>query len=336
MNNGIQSIIEEIAQQHSDARLQLFDVKVEHSEKKKVQLAGRVLDEDTLAKLRQAFASRMPDLHVDLEAIAVLRKPAPTALQVGTNLTSLHTGTSFLAEVASQLTHGARLEILREDGSWAYVRQDDGYLGWTYRPYLTDARLPEPTHTIIAPAIEVRAEPDDGAQALTRLFSGTRVHVEATEGRWAQVAANENGWVPLQAVRALTEKPVGEARRSMMIRDGRRMMGTPYLWGGTTGNGIDCSGFARLLHGWVGLEIPRDADMQSNAARPVQPPFRAGDLLFLGKQGESRRVTHVGVSLGGWEMIHASRSRNGVYIDDVQKVGFLREIYLHAGTFLPD
>ena len=104
--------------------------------------------------------------------------------------------------------------------------------------------------------------------------------------------------------------------------------------GGSSGNGIDCSGLARLLHKWIGLDLPRDADMQYQAARPVEPPFELGDLLFFHEVGKKRKVTHVGISLGGWRMIHSSQGNNGVYIDDVQERPSLRENFVSAGSML--
>ena len=106
------------------------------------------------------------------------------------------------------------------------------------------------------------------------------------------------------------------------------------MWGGTSGNGVDCSGFARLLHRWVGVDIPRDADMQHAAAQPVEPPFEVGDLFFFAHGGSERKITHVGVSLGGWQMIHSSRGRNGVYVDDVQADESRRRAFVSAGSFL--
>jgi cell wall-associated NlpC family hydrolase len=74
--------------------------------------------------------------------------------------------------------------------------------------------------------------------------------------------------------------------------------------------------------------------MQHAAAKPVEPPFEVGDLIFFAEGPGERNITHVGISLGGWKMIHSSRSNNGVYIDDVQERESLKQIYASAGSFL--
>jgi cell wall-associated NlpC family hydrolase len=84
--------------------------------------------------------------------------------------------------------------------------------------------------------------------------------------------------------------------------------------------------------------------MQYDAGQPVEPPFQPGDLLFFGGDGgglpasrsAGRSITHVGISLGGWRIVHSSRARNGVYEDDVQAVEGLRERFVGARTFLND
>ena len=131
--------------------------------------------------------------------------------------------------------------------------------------------------------------------------------------------------------------PSDEAgRRAQIVADAFRFVGVPYLWGGCSALGIDCSGFARLLHQLVGLSLPRDADMQFNAGAPVDFPYQPGDLLFFGEnvRPDSPKITHVAVSLGGWRIIHSSRSRNGVYVDEVQGVAHLRESFVAARTFV--
>jgi cell wall-associated NlpC family hydrolase len=159
--------------------------------------------------------------------------------------------------------------------------------------------------------------------------------MEETSDGWLRISANKTGWIPSLALRALTELPETiEQKRATLIEDSMRMIGVPYLWGGASGNGIDCSGFARLLHRWLGIEIPRDADMQCDAAKPVELPFEVGDLLFFSDGEGKRQITHVGVSLGGWRMIHSSRGNNGVYIDDVQERQSLKDNFVSAGSFL--
>jgi cell wall-associated NlpC family hydrolase len=119
-----------------------------------------------------------------------------------------------------------------------------------------------------------------------------------------------------------------------MVQDSVRFIGIPYNWGGITAYGFDCSGYVRMLHKLSGIHIPRDADMQFMAGKPVEPPFQPGDLLFFGSASSHRSISHVGMSTGGWKIIHASRANNGVFEDDVEKTGWLNDIYVGARTFV--
>ena len=77
-----------------------------------------------------------------------------------------------------------------------------------------------------------------------------------------------------------------------------------------------------------------DADMQCDAAKPVEPPYEVGDLFFFGEGDGKRNITHVGMCLGGWKVIHSSRGNNGVYMDDLQEKKSLMDIFVSAGSFL--
>jgi hypothetical protein len=314
-----------------DTRTSLFDVKIDSENNGTLTLSGRVLDKSQLDELPRLF----PDRKLDTASIHVLNTETPTRVHVTTNLTGLYERPTFSVPLSSELPFGTELEFLDENGNWVFTRQADGYLGWVYRRYLSEGTAPAVTHYVLTPVIELHEEPEQGSEVVTRLLSGTGVSVEEKRGDWALVKANRIGWIPKSSLRALGDIPESiKEKRVLIISDAKRLIGIPYLWGGTSGNGIDCSGFVRLLHQWVGVTIPRDADMQHAAAKPVEPPFEIGDLFFFAEDDSKRTITHVGISLGGWKIMHSSRRHNGVYEDDLQEAKFLKEIYVSAGSFL--
>jgi cell wall-associated NlpC family hydrolase len=290
-----------------------------------------VLDKSQLDELPRIF----PDQKLDTASIRILNLEEHIHAHVATNITGLYERPTFGMPLSSELHLGTMLEILEENGNWAFTRQADGYLGWAYRPYLKDGNSPRYSdHLIISPVIELHDEPDEGSGVKTRLVSGSIVGVEEKRGDWSFVKANKTGWLPSSVLRALSDIPESvEEKQDLLIRDAMRMIGVPYLWGGVSGNGIDCSGLMRLLHHWIGIAIPRDADMQSNAAFPVEPPYQVGDLFFFAEGDSKRNITHVGMSLGGWKMVHSSRTHNGVDVDDIQEVKYLKDKFTNAGSF---
>lgn len=326
----IQSKLNELASRY-DKRTSVFEIEIDKLTDESLTLSGRILEETQREELHRLF----PDLQVESAGVSSLLRPNLPRLRVATNLTGLYEKPTFGMPLSSELYFGTELEVLDEQGRWVLTRQKDGYLGWAYKPYLTADAQPEATHVILEPAVEVRFDSSFNSGIVTRIVSGTGVTVKDTRGKWSHIVANQSGWIPSSALRAIDDMPRSlEARRNTIVEDSHRMVGVPYLWGGTSGNGIDCSGFAQLLHRWIGLEVPRDADMQCATARPVEPPFEVGDLIFFGEGDGNRLVTHVGVSLGGWTIMHSSRGRNGVYIDNVEEREGLKQIYLSGGSFL--
>jgi cell wall-associated NlpC family hydrolase len=328
--DNIQSILNNLASQ-CDHRTSVFDLEIIRLRNTSLTLSGRLLNKTQLKTLSR----HLPTWKLDTDSIRILHRENLPRMHVITNLTGLYEKPTFDMALSSELYFGTELEVLEEEEKWVFTRQRDGYLGWVYRSYLGEGLAPKTTHLVLAPSVELRARPIETSEITTRLVSGTGVtHQEAFDG-WSGVSANKTGWLSSSSLRALNEFPETiEEKRKVLSEDSIRMIGVPYLWGGISGNGIDCSGFTRLLHRWVGVDIPRDADMQHAAAKPVEPPFEVGDLLFFAERGSDRRITHVGVSLGGWKMIHASRRNNGVYIDNVQEHETLQQIYVSAGSFL--
>jgi cell wall-associated NlpC family hydrolase len=325
MTQTIQDQLNELSKKF-DKRISVFDVKADN-----LTLSGRVLEKTQLDEVHRLF----PDAKLDTASIKILQRPNLPRLTVATNLTGLYERPTFGMPLSSELYFGTELEALDEEGNWVLTRQNDGYIGWAYKPYLTDKPQNQATHYVLFPSVELRAEPDESGRVISRVVSGTGLTMIESTRDWTLVSANQQGWIPSSALRAINDIPQSvDEKRKLLVEDAARMIGIPYLWGGTSGNGIDCSGFARLLHRWIGVEIPRDADMQCDAAKPVDEPFQIGDLLFFGEGDSNRQVTHVGISLGGWKMIHSSRGNNGVYIDDVREKKSLKDIYMSTGSFL--
>jgi hypothetical protein len=326
---NIQTTLDKLASQ-SDSRTSVFDIEIVRLQNSSLTLSGRLLDEAQL----EALTSHFSKWKLDTSSIQILYKGKLPHMHIATNLTGLYEKPTFYMPLSSELYYGTELEILDEQSGWVFTRQNDGYLGWAYKPYLTEGSPAKATHLVIVSSYGLRTQPDRESEIITRVLSGTGVVVEEIRGEWARVAANKTGWMQMTHLRALNELPKSvEEKRKTLVKDSARLIGVPYLWGGTTGHGIDCSGLARLLHHWLGIEIPRDADMQKAAAKPVEPPFEVGDLFFFSENSD-QHITHVGISLGGWKMIHSSRSRNGVYIDDVQEREPLKKMYVSAGSFL--
>ncbi len=336
MLETLQSLLSEISSRYADRRLQVFEVRAESGEGEWTALNGKVLDEDSLADLRTCLETQLPGLQVDYAGIRVLRRSPPRLKTVSTNLTGLYAGPSWQAPMLSQLFYGWELEVLEECEPWVFVRLVDGYLGWAYLPYLTDSPSPDPTHLVIVPASYIRSEVTAGSQVVGRLLCGTAAQVVRWANDSAEIDAQVWGWVPASDLRALEDLPrlSNAERRATIVADATRLTGVPYLEGGCSAMGIDSSGLIQLIHRLVGVEIPRDADMQYVQGREVELPFQPGDLLFFKGEGGAPGIHHVGVSLGGWRIIHSSRECNGVYFTDVMDDPQLKSAFVGARTFL--
>ena len=156
----------------------------------------------------------------------------------------------------------------------------------------------------------VRAEPNDASEQVTQALRGEPLHVHERRGGWARVttAYEYPGWV---AEHALSSDPpqgwLPETRAGDPVAEARSYLGAPYLWGGMSERGIDCSGLVHMAYRRLGRLVPRDATPQEEAADPVEEP-RYGDLVTYGREA----TTHIAFWLGEGRILHAAGGRGVV------------------------
>lgn len=156
----------------------------------------------------------------------------------------------------------------------------------------------------------LRARPEHSAEQVTEVVRGEPIAVDEHRGGWARVrtAYGYPGWI---AEEALSAAPAGAwlppAREGDPVEEARGYLGAPYLWGGLSELGIDCSGLVHMAWRRLGRLVPRDAWQQAESGRPVDEP-RHGDLAVYGAE----EVTHIAFWLGGGRILHAAGGREVV------------------------
>jgi hypothetical protein len=189
-----------------------------------------------------------------------------------------------------QLLLGAAVTVIDRDRGYAFLRSDrDGYCGWMAEGSISQG--PEPTHWVVSPGSHLYSEPVVQAKENQGLSLGSRVTVIGSWGAWANTPG---GFIPLCHLRPLghfAPDPVSVAES---------LLGTPYLWGGNSRFGVDCSGLVQLALHAAGLDCPGDSDMQMALGRDLAPNERLkrGDLVFW--RG------HVAMVVNGDTLIHAN------------------------------
>ena len=317
---------------YSDDREGIFDIRLSEDG----LLSGIVLDEkmhaEALSLVEEPFAAD--------QVKVLLKQDTPWAL-VNRPVEDLRRKPSIHAERISQARMGEAARVLASDLEWSQVcLEHDGYIGWVHTASLFFCEQDEVESyqsgnnaIVIASQAEAR---DDAGVNIQKIPFATLVNVREAEEDDSLVQLPDRriwrlkttGLLPLEQRPHPTPEGITQTLNLL-----RRFCGVPYLWGGRTPYGFDCSGFAGTFYAFMGVTIPRDADQQFRAGVVVRGKPQPGDLLFFGEDDEENvagfRISHVAISLGMDEFIHANGADWGISYNSFDPSSKLYRKWLH-------
>ena len=187
---------------------------------------------------------------------------------------------------------------------------------------------------VAAPGTPLRDEPSSRGHIIATATKDAQADVLAASGAWRKVLLSSGavGWVFAEMLSAARSTSSGAADTAI-VPQAMRYIGVPYLWGGETRAGMDCSGLVFTVMGSLGKRVPRTAGRQYAVGSPVsRQQLRPGDLVFFtGASGPS--ISHVGIYTGGGKFIHASSGIGKVAITPLDSPYYKRH-YIGARRLL--
>lgn len=228
------------------------------------------------------------------------------------------------AELATQALLGTPLRVYKKEGSFYLVQTPDDYFGWLdaggfelmdsvkYQNWMQSDRA-----VVTQDYVFAYEQADETSPKVTDLLAGNILKILKPASGFTQIQLPDSrtGFVKSAHLMPLeewlnTRQPDAEH----ILATAKEMMGRPYLWGGTSGKGMDCSGFTKMAFYLNGIQLPRDASQQVHTGEAVETDttlknMLPGDLLFFGRKAtpeQKEKITHVAIYLGDGKIIHAS------------------------------
>lgn len=321
--NELRNELNSLTQRYApDSRTSIFKYEIQHGNKLTLDLETN--HKEAVKELKNFLTSKDIKIKANIKLLPEEKLGNKIFGIINVSIANIRSKPKHSAELATQALLGTVVNVLKKKGGWYLIQTPDEYIAWIDDGALTLIDSIKRNNYLKSERILFTNDYGFSFSALNRkslrvsdlvigdilLLDGevrNYFKVKYPDGRKAYVSKNEsvrfNDW--LKSVKPTMEKIIDTAKT---------FLGIPYLWGGTSAKGFDCSGFTKTVYYLNGLILPRDASQQAQIGELVDTTvnldkFKPGDLLFFGRKATKDKpvkVVHVGIYLGNGEFIHAS------------------------------
>ena len=338
-----------------DKRVELFDINFEQVDNQLI-LEGETTSKEAFSILLDSLKNRnvkftnnvriLPDDVVGLQQYAVARN----------SVINIRSNPKHSAELGTQGLLGMSVKVLDKKGDFYRIQTPDKYISWVDRGGIQLMNKSEFNTWNNAKKViftetygYTYADKSENSKIVSDITLGALLQYVSEDNDFYEVKYPDNRIAFLKKNEAVIYNSWLEsvvASKENIETAAKTMTGFPYLWGGTSSKGIDCSGFTKMVYLMNGFIIPRDASQQINAGKTVDKDLKfegleKGDLMFFGKKATAdtkQRVTHVGIWLGNdkMEFIHSAGNvhLSSMNADEANYDEFNKNRYLGSQRYL--
>ena len=253
-----------------------------------------------------------------VSAVSAAAQPRAAVID-GTGYVNLRVDASTESTILTTLDEGTELTVLSVEDEWCYVTWEDqtGYVNANY-VYVDGILMADPRGIVTGSCVNVRSQPSTDSSILTKVYAGSTVELLFQEDGW--YAMNCDG--VLGYISADYVRPYNPAAASAVgaeaVEIAMQYLGVPYVYGGASSSGFDCSGFTMYVFSQLGYSLPHSATSQWESVGEYveRSDLQPGDLVLFCDPSRSngKACSHVGIYIGNDEFVHAASGSSGQYI----------------------
>ncbi|QED38433.1 NlpC/P60 family protein [Antarcticibacterium arcticum] len=305
-----------------DGRVALFDVESTNHNGTYI-LKGESNLPEAVSDLKQRLKAQNIAFTDSIAMLPSAEMAGNTKGVIKISVANLRSKPSHSSELVTQAILGTPVKVYKKDGGWYYIQTPEGYLAWVdyggVTPFSNNdlSKWKAADKVIYLETFGFAYESaNKESQVVSDLVAGNILELVTEENGFYKVKYPHGkvGYIEQSKAQPYEQwlsalKPSGES----LVETSKSLMGIPYLWGGTSAKGVDCSGYTKTIFFLNGIIIPRDASQQIHTGIEVDTERNfenliPGDLLFFGRKATNNtteRVIHVGMWIGDNKFIHS-------------------------------